>query len=94
MRLVHFPDSRAYKAKRTEIMAAVRSRGNMNTELKLLAIFPRGRNSRLAPSPEFAWVPGFRVRQKSARSFCGRLFLAWLPLALPNAQDSHGLLGT
>jgi G:T-mismatch repair DNA endonuclease (very short patch repair protein) len=80
------------KKKRSQVMAAIRSKGNKDTELKLASIFRahgiKGwrRHQSLPGKPDFVFL------KKTCRGICGWLLLARLPVALPDAPGQPAIL--
>lgn len=88
------------KAKRSEVMSRIRSRGNVRTELRLVAVFRAqgitGWRRHLVVKGEGksgAGEAGFRVSESQGRGVRGRLFLAWLPEVLCAAEAEPEILG-
>jgi hypothetical protein len=79
------------KAKRSEVMSRIRSRGNKATEIALAKLFRR-HNHRLAAESKTVWQAGLCFSKTQARGVCGWLFLGRLSNAHHTAEKQSCLL--
>jgi DNA mismatch endonuclease (patch repair protein) len=73
------------KKQRSQVMAAIRSRGNKATELRLISILRAARITGWRRHQRLPRPPRLCLPARPPRRLRGRLFLAWLPQARPRS---------